>query len=125
MTGRTGFRFKLLNGVLQSLAGLEGGQLGSLDGDLGACLGVAALALGALADLKGAKADQRDLVAVLQGGGDGVQGAVDSSLGILLGQVRIVCNSGDQFNFRPSIIPPKYYISKKRLRKSPSARLTS
>ena len=125
VTGRTGFRFKLLNGVLQSLTGLEGGQLGSLDGDLGAGLGVAALALGAFADLKGAKADQRDLVAVLQGSGDGVQGAVDSSLGILLGQVRIVRNSGDQFNFRHSIIPPKYYISKKRLRKSPSARLTS
>ena len=68
---------------------------------------------------------KRDLVAVLQGSGDGVQGAVDSSLGILLGQVRIVRNSGDQFNFRHSIIPPKYYISKKRLRKSPSARLTS
>ena len=83
------------------------------------------LTLGALTHLKGAKADQRDLVAVLQGSGDGVQGAVDSSLGILLGQVRIVRNSGDQFNFRHSIIPPKYYISKKRLRKSPSARLTS
>ena len=68
---------RLLDGVLQSLAGLESGQLRSLDGDFLAGLGVAALACGALADLKGAEADQRDLVALLQGVGDGVQGAVD------------------------------------------------
>ena len=98
----------LLQGVLQSLARLEHDALGSSDGDGLAGAGVDALTLSALTHLKGAKADQRDLVAVLQGSGDGIQGAVDSSLGILLGQVRIVRNSSDQFTFRHSIIPPKY-----------------
>ena len=55
---------RLLDGVLQGLAGLESGQLGSLNGDFLAGLGVAALACGALTDLKGAEADQRDLVAL-------------------------------------------------------------
>lgn len=77
----------LLNSVLQGLASLECGQLGSLDGDLGTGLGVAALALGALADLESAKANQGDLVAALQGLGDDIESAVDSSLGILLGQI--------------------------------------
>ena len=78
----------LLNSVLQGLASLECGQLGSLDGDLGTGLGVAALALGALADLESAKANQGDLVAALQGLGDDIESAVDSSLGILLGRAR-------------------------------------
>ena len=48
-----------------------------------------------------------DLVALLQGVGDGVQGAVDSSLGVLLGQVSFIRNSGDQVQ-----LSSWYYTSK-------------
>ena len=96
-----------VHGVLQSLAGLESGQLGSFNGDLGAGLRVAALARRTLTNFKRTEAHQRDLLAVLQGGGDGAQRGVDSLFGILLGQIRFGCDSRDQFNFRHRFVPPK------------------
>lgn len=73
------------NDVLERLAGLEGRDLGSGDLDLGTGGGVAADALGAGLDLKRAKADELDLLAFLEGCGDGVESGGDDGFGFLLG----------------------------------------
>ena len=88
----------LRHGVLERLAGLEHRHHGSrdLNGLLG--LGVAADAGGALFHLEGAKAHQLDLVAFLQGSGDGVQSSGDDSLGFLLGDLGGSSDRVDEFS---------------------------
>ena len=64
----------LLDGVLERLAGGELGYFFRPDLDLFAGLGVAAYAGSALGDSKGPEANQRNLVALLQGIRDRLQG---------------------------------------------------
>ena len=85
--------------VLQSLAGLEHGHLGSGDLDNFLGTGVTAGAGSAGLDLERTEANQLDLVAFLQSGGNGVQGSGNSSLSVLLGNLSGSGHGGDQFSF--------------------------
>ena len=85
--------------VLQSLAGLEHGHLGSGDLDNFLGTGVTAGAGSAGLDLERTEANQLDLVAFLQSGGNGVQSSGDSSLSVLLGNLSGSGHGGDQFSF--------------------------
>ena len=101
---------KLLgNGVLQSLAGLEHGQLGSGDLDLFLGAGIAADAGSASLGLEGAKANQLDLLALSQGLGDDFDGSADNGLSVLLGQTGLLGNGGNEFSLINSKFPPKYF----------------
>ncbi|CAN4016103.1 Defence against restriction A C-terminal domain-containing protein, partial [Dysosmobacter welbionis] len=87
-------------------AGLEHGHYrsGDLNGLLG--LGVAAHAGGTLLDLEGSKAHQLHLVAVFQGGSDGVKRGGHNSLGLLLGNVGRSGDRIDEFSFVHGCYPP-------------------
>ena len=60
-------------------------------------MGVAAYASFAVADLKDTEAGNLDLVALNQGGSDGVDGSVDYTLGVLLAYASLLGGSSDEF----------------------------
>ena len=93
--------------VLQSLAGLEHGHLGSGDLDNFLGTGVTAGAGSAGLDLERTEANQLDLVAFLQSGGNGVQGSGDSSLSGPLGKFSGSGHGGGQVRFVYEEIPPE------------------
>ena len=78
----TTYDFRSVQGVLQRLAGLEGGNLGSLDLDGGTGARVAAGARGALAHHERAEAHQGNVVAFLQRLADDVGDGIESPTGI-------------------------------------------
>ena len=86
------------NSVLESLAGLEHGSLGSgdLDGFLG--LGVAAHASLAALQLEGAEADQLDLVTLGDGFLHGIDDGGESLFCVLLGQAGLGGDLSDEFS---------------------------
>ena len=94
----SGYTELLGDGVLQSLAGLENGQLGSGDLDLFLGAGVAANAGGASLGLERAKTDQLDLLTLSQGLGDDFQRSADNGLGVLLGQAGLFGNGSNEFS---------------------------
>ena len=80
-----------------SLSALPALKVGTGDLDLGAGGGVAADALGAGLDLKRAKADELDLLAFLEGCGDGVESGGDDGFGFLLGNAGLFSSSSNEF----------------------------
>ena len=94
--------------VLKSLAGLETGNPGSgnLDGLLG--VGIAADAGLPILGFENAKAGDLNLIALDEGGGDSIDGGVQNTLGILLGQAGAFGTGGNQFGFIHNGIPLFY-----------------
>ena len=82
---------------LSALPALKVGTLEAAIFDLGAGGGVAADALGAGLDLKRAKADELDLLAFLEGCGDGVESGGDDGFGFLLGNAGLFSGSSNEF----------------------------
>ena len=88
-----------VNRFLESLAGLEGGGLGSRDGDGLVGAGVAALTGAAAAHFKRAKAHNLHLFALDQFFRYGIQYGIDRLLGIFLRKAGFFLYHIDQFGF--------------------------
>src|SRR5690554_276794 len=101
----------LVDGVLERLAGLEGGRLARGDLDLLAGAGLDALAGGAVAHFERAEARHLHAVALGEGALDGVEHAVDGCAGVLLAEAGLCCYLVDQFGFGHQE-PPRRRISR-------------
>ena len=89
---KTRLFFLLVHSVLQALASLEDRILGSRDLDLSPRLGIAALTRSACLDFEGPEADHLDFVLLDQRLFDAFEERVDSLLGVLLRQLRLLRN---------------------------------
>ena len=87
----------LIDSVLESLTGLESGNLGSRDLDLSIGSGIYACTSVSLSSLKGTEANDLDLVAGSDGVYDGVKGSGYSSLCVLLGNSSLLSYDCDEF----------------------------
>src|SRR5690606_24958718 len=93
----------LVDRVLETLAGLELGLVRSRDLNLGASGRIAAGGSLALGDGKGAETDQTNLVAALEGCGDGFEHCVNRFGGLCLGDRSLVGNDANQIVFVHSV----------------------
>ena len=107
------FFLDAVDGILQTLAGLECRHLGSLDFDGFAGLGIFTLAGSTLADFEGTEADQGDLVALLEGFGNHAGIGIESSFGILFAQAGFFRNGFDQFGLVRNEVSPLQFIRDK------------
>ena len=97
--------------LLQRLASLERGGLGSADADDFPSHGVVALAGGTVLRLEGAEADQRNLLALLQGLHDGIENAVEDLVHVLAGNGGFFCYDSDKIAEESSMDKMARFIS--------------
>ena len=87
------------NAVLEGLAGLEAGHPGSGNRDALLGVGVTADAGLPILGLENTKAGNLHLLTLHKSSGNGIDGGVQNTLGILLGQAGALGTGGNQFGF--------------------------
>lgn len=88
-----------VDGVLQALASLEARHLGGSNLDFLASLRIATGTLGALFHQESTKANQGDLIACLERIGDGLNGGVQRTTSISLGDIGAGGDGINEFGF--------------------------